>query len=1811
MRKSIIGIIAVLCICSIFILNIEDTTASAGHGSFDTPLSSISTDAYTFLGDTTSVTYDEWYLEPYGSVDISVYEDRIQGISALVTSISGNGSEYLTLDNGALSGTVDTDVADISVEVTVYTRGGGNTTLTNKIIIPDTTDYTHTVYYDANGGTATGVEPAGGFVSTVTDHNSGMTNVTLIMSPFYKEGYDFIGWDVNGTVYQPGESVPVAGFDTVTATAQWGLLHKYTVTYDGNGGTSEDTVPDSIKYSAVGGNATVTLIQNPYEFPDTPDPMDPTPVEKGFTGWSVGGVIYLPGESVSVAEDTTVVAIAQWVPHSSQTYTHTVQYNAGTGAGTMTSTVLTDYIDGYSYVTLSTNSFTHPGYVFTGWQIGTEMYSEGVAIPVNAGTSVTATAQWVSTSSADWTHTIIYDLNGGSGVFTDTVVTNKSSIPSPVALSSSTPLMSGFTFIGWRIVGGEYVQADGTYANYNGELIKVITEDWQGNPLPPTTILVEGGEVAYAIAQWRDLSQYFHRIEYASGGGQGAMANTVITDNYRGYTNVPLASNGFTREHYYFEGWDVNGTQYNPGDLVPVLGNAWVTATALWSEHPKYTRTIIYNANGGDGTMANTVQENYDSGGYYVPLASNGFTREGYVFTGWDVDGTIYQPGESVLIWAGFSKTAYAQWEEVVVPTYIHSISYRSNGGSGSMQNTSVTDTVSGNTLLTLAPNGFTRTGFNFTGWDVDGTIYQPYDQIPVAGNDTKIATAQWLVIQYTHTITYDANGGTGAMTNTVVTDTNSGESNVLLANCGFTKEGYAFMGWSITTGSIVHTYQPGTPIPVAGNSVVTATASWGTYTHTIEYEANQGTGVMADTVVTDTVSGNTNVPLASNGFTRSGYTFIGWSLNSASTSQLYQPGDTLSVAGNSSRTVYAMWDPILYTHTIVYDANGGDGTMANTVVTDMVSGITNVPLSANGFTRTGYDFMGWSVNNVIYSSGASIPIAGNTSVTATAVWSYVYTHTLRYNANGGTGTMVDTVITDYDPNAVNITLLPCGYTLSGSNFVGWLVNGNVLQPTDTVPVAGDTIVTATAQWDVITYSHTIVYNANGGTGTMTNTVVIDTNSGNSNVTLATNDFENTGYDFAGWLVNGSILQAGQSVAVAGDSSVTATAQWTLSEYTHTIVYDANGGTGAMTNTVVTDNTAGDTYVILSPNGFTRTEYDAHGILVEYAFTGWSVNNVVYQPAQSVPVAGDSSVTAIAQWVLITYTHTITYRANNGEGTMTDTVITNAYSTNTNVPLSANGFTRTGYSFTGWLVNGTVYQPADTIPVAGNDVAIATAQWLEDVYTHTIVYNANGGNGSMSNTVVTNNVSGVTYVTLDSNEFTRNGYLFTGWDVNGTVYQPGESVAVGGNFTETAYAQWAENVLPTYYHTIQYSPNGGLGYMSDTTVINTTIGNTNVTLATCGYVRLGYDFSGWVVNGTAYSEGDTIPVAGNTSVTAIAQWSLSTYTHTIKYYPNGGIGTMSDTTITNNNMGNTLVPLATCGFVRSGYIFTGWEYDGMVYQPAQSIPVAGGIVAEVYAQWSAITYTHTISYNPNGAEGTMQDTVITDTNSGNIAVTLSPNGYTRTGWIFKGWNVSGALYQPGQTVLVAGNTVALAIAQWSESTLTVSTSNIVGYSGEEYQTQISAVPNNNGTVAFGTATCTGGTATVTPYGLVMYTAPHVTSQEQYTITVSVTATYPDGYTITQNAVITATINPASQSVVITNGTSSIETEPTEQGGYHVEDVSFNGETCEYLIAPQYTEVTVENELDGSLIKTLIGILPILMIIGIVVYIARRMTTSSR
>ena len=158
----------------------------------------------------------------------------------------------------------------------------------------------------------------------------------------------------------------------------------------------------------------------------------------------------------------------------------------------------------------------------------------------------------------------------------------------------------------------------------------------------------------------------------------------------------------------------------------------------------------------------------------------------------------------------------------------------------------------------------------------------------------------------------------------------------------------------------------------------VAATADISAFPYTVKFNANGGTGSMANQSFTY----GTEKALTVNAFTRTGYTFQGWA-TSASGAKVYNDKQSVSNLTQTSGAVvnlYAVWKGNSYS--VKFNANGGMGTMSNESFTYG----TAKALTANAFTRTGYTFQGWATSaggDNVYNDRQ---VVSNLSTTAGAV---------------------------------------------------------------------------------------------------------------------------------------------------------------------------------------------------------------------------------------------------------------------------------------------------------------------------------------------------------------------------------------------------------------------------------------------------------------------------------------------------------------------------------------------------------------------------------------------------------------------------------------------------------------------------------------------------------------------------------------------------------------------------------------------------------------------------------------------------------
>lgn len=171
--------------------------------------------------------------------------------------------------------------------------------------------------------------------------------------------------------------------------------------------------------------------------------------------------------------------------------------------------------------------------------------------------------------------------------------------------------------------------------------------------------------------------------------------------------------------------------------------------------------------------------------------------------------------------------------------------------------------------------------------------------------------------------------------------------------------------------------------------------------------------------------------------------------------------------------------------------------------------------VSIDAAVSSGYTWSKWSGNTdylnnatTIKANSVAIP-SSNISLTANAT---ANTYTVTFDANGGTTPTASKSVTYNSTYGTLPTPTRTGYT-----FNGWYTaasGGTQKASSSTYSTIGNSILYA--QWSPITYI--IAFNANGGSGTMSNMSC----SYNTEYTLTANSFTKTNYIFMGWATSTS-----------------------------------------------------------------------------------------------------------------------------------------------------------------------------------------------------------------------------------------------------------------------------------------------------------------------------------------------------------------------------------------------------------------------------------------------------------------------------------------------------------------------------------------------------------------------------------------------------------------------------------------------------------------------------------------------------------------
>ncbi len=511
-------------------------------------------------------------------------------------------------------------------------------------------------------------------------------------------------------------------------------------------------------------------------------------------------------------------------------------------------------------------------------------------------------------------------------------------------------------------------------------------------------------------------------------------------------------------------------------------------------------------------------------------------------------------------------------------------------------------------------------------------------------------------------------------------------------------------------------------------------------------------------------------------------------------------------------------------------------------------------------------------------------------------------------------------------------------------------------------------------------------------------------------------------------------LLADNAYLTFGSDNITVYALWAAdengngkpdySESRYTLSYDPNGGEGSVP--AARENLLTGNSVELEKNpGLTMTDA---------MFIGWSAEKAAVQNedgsakifTDAAPHDGvlsdtvkidDQNVTVYAVWAADTNhngmpdynekPHTLSYNANDGEGTVPSAVPDLLPGTDVRLDM-ASGLTKSGGVFVGWsltkypklmtsaeeeaalrIKNDTYTMGFDDVTVFALYAADSNGDNVPDYGRYTVTYDKNGAEGSEP--VDTNKYSTGSVIRLvqPGADMRLADAVFIGWSENKAAVQDENGSAKifdtapeSGTITDsvtittndvTVYAVWAadknNNGTPDYNegYTVSYNANGapdsvkmpdaqtGLAYNASIKAGDITEGleaDTNGRYYT-DESGVKHYFLGWSVSAAG---GDIIAVGGevrinSANVTLYAVWSAERY-HVV-YDMNGGSGTVPDEYAGKiyafGENAALYIPLADERPTKDDVVFVGWS-ETVVNDALTAPPDYGTIITSVAMQ---------------------------------------------------------------------------------------------------------------------------------------------------------------------------------------------------------------------------------------------------------------------
>ena len=773
-------------------------------------------------------------------------------------------------------------------------------------------------------------------------------------------------------------------------------------------------------------------------------------------------------------------------------------------------------------------------------------------------------------------------------------------------------------------------------------------------------------------------------------------------------------------------------------------------------------------------------------------------TTDGYTFTGW-------YNGESEVtteykISSDLNLTA--KWS---VNTY--TVKFNANGGNGEMTDMS----FNYNEEQALTANTFTREGYTFAGWattangDVTYADGQKVSNLTAEDKATVTLYAVWNENDKVLPVIFSVASETAV---------DYGDSVTLSCDTEGVKISYTIDGVTAEyTDAIVITKDVTITAFATKDGMKksdTTTASYTVKTYTVTYTTEYG---VAPSKIVGLKKGDTLTEAQLAGITTVGYAFAGWYNGENEVTTEYKISSDVELT--------AKWN--VNTYTVKFDANGGNGKMA-----DMSFKYNEEKaLTANTFTREDYTFAGWATTTDGTATYADMAKVKNLTAEdkATVILYAVWTK------NGTVSPVIFSVPSETAVDYNDSVTLSC--KTEGAK-ISYTIDGVTVEYSNAIVITKDVTITAfatkdgmkdsdesTASYTVKTY--TVTYTTEYGVAP---SKIDGLKKGDKLTAEELPKLITDGYTFAGWYNGENEVMTEYKIS----SDLNLTAKWNADTDT------------AYTVEHYQQNIADDEYILAETDTETGTTGENTSAEAK-TYAGFTAKSVTQEK-----IAADGSTV-----VKIYYdrnTITLILDLDGGEG---ETEITGKYGAAVTTPANP---TKIGYTFAGWNPDLPVTLPAEN--------ATYTAKWTANNYI--VKFEANGGSEIMTDQVFTYDMKQA----LTANTFTCEDYEFAGWATSADgekVYTDGQTVlnlTSENNATVILYAVWEiEN------YTITYNLNGGTNAESNPT--SYTVETDTIILANA--TRNGYAFLGWYdENGDKVTQ---IPSDTAKDITVTAKWWYS------------------------------------------------------------------------------------------------------------------------------------------------------------------------------------------------------------------------------------------------------------------------------------------------------------------------------------------------